>query len=101
FAAVKSPENEAPTNAALADRNEERLTLLRARIMAQVCAPASRLTTHNAICGEICRSCRCCGDSRSSIVTVEPPAQEAHARVSIDVTTNGRDRTRYYRVGQA
>ncbi len=38
FAAVKLPKNEAPANAALADRNVERLTLLRVLIMVQVCA---------------------------------------------------------------
>src|SRR5579863_1640696 len=72
FAAVKLPKNEAPANAALVDRNVERLTLLRVLIMVRVCAPPTTLTTHSAICGGICRSCRCCAKPRSRMVAVEP-----------------------------
>src|SRR5579863_9222673 len=67
----------------------------------QVCAPSGPFASYNAISGGICRSCRCCGDSRSGIVIGEPLAQEAHARVGIDVTNDDRDCTRYYRIRQA
>lgn len=72
FAAVKSPKNEAPANAALVVRNVERLTLLGVLFMRQVCSAASRCATHNAICGGICQSCQCCAEPRYRMVTIEP-----------------------------
>lgn len=60
FAAVaNSPKNEAPTNAALVDRNEERLTLLRVSFMDQDCAEPTPAATHKRICTGICPDCRC------------------------------------------